>query len=185
MKTFIYTLILVLAAAGGYLLLKDYSEVEYVTVADEEVDLKFEYRESPDGYVLEDISLPDSNFIKGYLLMLESDYEELQASTEPREGPPTISINVFKNNLNQNASVWIDQNPTYSNINLILGEADRDHVLGGANAVRYRADGLYVSEVVVVAHNGLIYVFSGAFLEEDSTIRRDFQPLLDSVEFIP
>lgn len=79
--------------------------------------------------------------------------------------------------------MWVDARPELSNMGLLTGEVDRDAVVGGANAVRYMVDGLYRNDTAVVAHGGYIVMFSGAFLEEDSHIRRDFIDLLDSVEF--
>ena len=156
-------------------------------VLDQEVELAFEYRKGPDGYVLESIPVsgfPESSFIKGYQLMTQSDYDDLVASEAPREGPPTIQILVFKNEGNQSASNWVDEFSQFSNIGLALGEINRDATLSGANAVHYKADGLYVSEVIVAASGGYIYMVSGAYIDEASIIRSDFEPFADSIEFI-
>jgi hypothetical protein len=67
---------------------------------------------------------------------------------------------------------------------LKLGEVEST-VVGGANAVRYKADGLYASENVVVAHGDHVYVITGQFMDEDSDIRKDFGPLVASFRFVP
>ena len=162
----------------------------HTTHTDAGVSLQFDYRKGPDGYLLQDLefdpapSLSDPQFVKGYRLILASDQAELDASEGPREGPPTMTIQVYRNIDRQSASVWVDTHASFSNIGLLVGEADRDAVLAGANAVQYQTDGLYRNDNVVVAHSNFMYLFSGAFLDADSMIRRDFSSLLDSVEFI-
>jgi hypothetical protein len=164
------------------------SEPRYETKTNSEVRLSFDYRTKPDGYVLLDLvfdaipDMEDPGYMVGYQLMLQDEYAELQASTEPREGPPNIAVLVFENPRNLTASQWVDAYPVFSNISLARGEVNRDAVLAGANAVRYLSDGLYVNDMVVAASGGFIYMFVGSYLTEDSLIRRDFQPLLDSVQ---
>jgi hypothetical protein len=75
-------------------------------------------------------------------------------------------------------------NKIYSNINLMRGEVS-EYVLGGANAIRYAADGLYASDNVVVAHGENMYVITGSYMDADSDIKKDFATLLESVTFIP
>lgn len=100
------------------------------------------------------------------------------------EGPPSMVIAVFKNTKKQFPRMWADANVQYSNINLTTNTVTEE-VVGGANAIRYMADGLYASENVVVAHGDNIYVITGQFLDQDSDLRRDFEPLLNSIRFIP
>lgn len=124
---------------------------------------------------------PNEQFVGGVILQ-----EKQQEPVEPEtEGPPTISLFVFENDQRLSPSNWVDRYPDASHIPLVMGEVDRDAILAGANAVRYRADGLYAQDVVVVAINSLIYVFSGAFISENSNIYRDYRVLLESVEFTP
>lgn len=164
-----------------------YFRVE-TTVSDPSVELSFTYRKGPDGYVLdtpETSADADPSLITVFSLIRREDHERLGTQNDATEGPPSIAIAVFENVRKQSASVWTDRNPSLSNIGLLVGDVDRDAVVGGANAVRYMIDGLYRTHMAVVAHGGRIYLFSGAFLEEASAIRRDFQSLLDSVAFIP
>lgn len=167
------------------------TEVAYDTFTDTERGVRFTYKTSPDGYVLDDLTAliaeqpEDIEILKIYRLMNAREKAELEASKEGREGPPTISLIIFDNPNNQSASMWVDAFPLFSNINFVIGAVDRDAVVGGANAVRYRIDGLYQSENVIIAQGGYIYHFAGAFLEEDSDIYRDFEALIDSVTFVP
>lgn len=166
-------------------------EANYSTITDREAGLAFEYKTSPDGYVVEDVTetisgAPDGTVpLRIYSIMNAREKAELEASTEGREGPPSMRIALYPNDSNLSASAWVDAFAMQSNIGLVMGEVDRDAVVGGANAVRYFTDGLYVSENVVVAHGDFIYHFSGAFLESGSTIHEDFKVLVDSVTFVP
>lgn len=162
---------------------------DYQTYTNTTSGIMFEYKTAPDGYVVDDLSsfigIEDTSVIQVLRVMNEREKIELENSEGGREGPPVITVMVFENNMKQTASQWVDATPRYSNIQLALGEVDRDAVVAGANAVRYRTDGLYQADNVVVAHGAYMYHFIGAFLEEDSIIHQDFKKLVDSVTFIP
>lgn len=163
----------------------DGQEVEGVFVA-REAGFAFAY---DDEYIVDDMSdfVGEENaddVVAVYRIMNAEEKEELENSEGGREGPPTITVMVHDNPNNLSASLWVDENSRFSNIEMILGEADRDAVVGGANAVRYTSDGLYVTDNAVVAHGGLIYHFSGSYHEVDSVIHQDFKDLLESVEFV-
>lgn len=166
----------------------DYQLEEYQI---KNLGVSFEYKSGLDNYVVDDLSSligeqPSGTKVLGaYRVMNTKDKIELETAEGGYEGPPTINLLIFSNNNNQSASMWVDSFPLFSNINLVIGDVDRDAVVGGANAVKYRTDGLYRSDNVVVAHGGYIYHFTGSFMEEQSAIHRDFQQLIDSVEFTP
>ena len=163
--------------------------IDYDTFTDTTAGIMFEYKTAPDGYVVDDLSAfigaDDTSVVKVFRIINEQEKIELETSEGGREGPPVITVMVFENMLKQSASMWVDSNPRYSNIEFAIGDIDRDAVVGGANAVRYRSDGLYQNENAVVAHGAYMYLFSGAFFEEGSTIHTDFKKLIDTVTFIP
>jgi len=92
--------------------------------------------------------------------------------------------NVFKNTKKQFPSVWVSENPRYGNISLIKGTT-HEAVVGGANAIKYEATGLYESINYVVAHGYYIYQFVGMYSNKDSALYRDFEPVVAVVSFIP
>jgi len=145
--------------------------------------LAFDYPVGPNGYVLEEIT-PSQNdaLVKTIVLKTAED-----ASKKPPiggEGAPTITINVIKNTKKQFPSVWVNKNPQYSNISLIKGTT-HEAVVGGANAIKYEATGLYESINYVVAHGDYIYQFVGMYSNKDSALFRDFEPVVATVKFIP
>ncbi len=164
-----------------------YSEGEAVIqrFRNEEFGIGFSYREKPDGYTL--VELPresgESNqLLAAYTIMNTDAYQALMASTEPREGPPAIVIQMYGNEKQQLAGEWLEANATLANYHL-KSSSVRTEEVGGAPAVRYSFDGLYQNEVIVVAHKGFIFVFSGAFDSFEDPIRRDFLSLVSALTF--
>ena len=142
------------------------------------------YREDPYGYradVFEPRAEDDPAFEKAVVFMLKEDFAQLQSDV-PREGPPTISISVYKNEAGSAAREWAESHPQFSNVPLMIGES-RDVRFGGAQGIRYMVDGLYPMDTVILAHDARIYIVSGAYLDENSLQRQDFGPLLDSMMF--
>jgi len=152
----------------------------------EDVGFSFEYRERPQGYFLQEPRGADEHpdFAEVLVLTNKKEHEELLQSTNGREGPPTITTLIFNNPERLSPSAWADANPGLSNIGLIRGDVVETSV-AGAPAIRYTADGLYLSDTLIIANGGYIYAITGSYLEENSLIRRDFEPFLTSFAFLP
>lgn len=155
-----------------------------VTYSKNEIGLQFDYRSGPTGYVLEERGPTDLGTGLVRTILLKTTANTLQAPPANSEGYPVINISVFEIAKKQSARFWADRNTQYSNINLRQGKIS-EAVVGGANAIRYMTDGLYSSEAVVVSSGDNIYVITGQFVDENSDIRKDFAPLLNSITFIP
>ena len=146
-----------------------------------ELGFSLEYRERPEGYFLQEPRGPSEHpdFLKTLVLIDKKEHEELLNSSNGREGPPTITMLVFENPEKLQPGAWAEAN-NVSNIALLRGEIVETSI-GGAPAIRYEVDGLYLSDTVIVASGSYIYVISGSYLEEGSDIRRDFEPFLNSI----
>ncbi len=191
MKNNIIIILALLVLLGGFLYFtKNQKEPASTTAvySSQELGFEFTHNTGPNGYVVSDATPAnkEGDLLSTVVLMQTKDKENLDKNGAPvgGEGPATIAVNVFKNTKNRQPSVWAMENPTLSNYNLKLTEP-AETVVGGANAVSYKADGLYASNNVVVAHGGYIYVFTGMYLDENSNLSRDFLPLINSVKFIP
>lgn len=148
-------------------------------------EFQFEYRKGPNGYItLEDSESTDADYVTGITLFNKAEYDELQESTEPREGPPAMHVRVYTNSENLDAAVWADEKQRESNIQLATGEP-QEAIVGGANAVFYTVDGLYVTDTYVVTSGDHVYVIAGSYFEKDDTKYIDFHALVDSFTFIP
>lgn len=156
----------------------------YLNYSNEVLGVEFTYRTGPDGYVIKE-HLPSnlSEDLLGTIVVMRTEDAEREMPVGG-EGPATITISVLKNSKKQQSEAWANANNIYSNINLKTGEVS-EYVLGGANAIRYSATGLYESDNVVVAHGENVYVLSGNYMDAESDLRKDFTPLLESVRFIP
>ena len=189
---YIWGLIVVVVVAlgfwGGYFDVSKSDAVREEYRVDK-LGIAFDYEK--DVYVVDDLSkfigdpIDKALAVAVYRVMNAEEKEELENSEGGREGPPAINILVFENSDNKSSSQWIDAFSGVSNIGLLMGDINRDAVVGGANAVKYRTDGLYLADNVVVASSGYIYHFIGAFLEEGSDIHKEFNNIVESVEFIP
>jgi hypothetical protein len=153
----------------------------YGTYQNDELGFAFDYPQGKDGYAIKDVTTTDIEAGLVKLLQLQSLEHTTQGASEAL---PVISVGVFENTQKQWPEIWAEEHLQYSNINLKLGEVEST-VVGGANAVQYRADGLYASENVVVAHGDYVYVITGQFIDEDSSIRQDYSPLVASFRFVP
>lgn len=186
-KTYIIILIALVIIVGLYLFLRvDKKEVVNNTAiySNAALGIQFNYRTGPDGYVIQELIPSDATKDLLSTIVIMRTEDATREMPVGGEGPATITIQIVKNLKKQQPAVWADIHKIYSNINLKRGEV-KEYVLGGANAVRYDADGLYTSDNVVVAHGENMYVITGNYMDADSDIRKDFAPLLESVTFIP
>lgn len=190
-STIIGVIILLLLAAGAYFMLSiDKSEPNgevsgnTATFSSGELGLEFDYKTGPNGYVLQEMIPTEQNDALARVIMLFRTEDTLMAPPEGGEGPPVMAVLVFDNDKKQFPQAWADENIQYSNINLKMGDVS-EAIVGGANAIRYMADGLYASENAVVAHGDSMFVITGQFIDQDSDLRRDFGPLVQSIRFIP
>ena len=151
--------------------------------SDHTYGFEFSYLKGPDGYItIEDNESSDEDFVTGLTLFNKKEYEELQNSTDAREGPPAMHVRVYKNPEQVDAPVWSMRHPSESNRELAIGEAE-EAVVGGANAEHYVVDGLYPTDTYVVAHDNHIYVLMGAYLERGDDKHQAFVDLVTSFTF--
>jgi hypothetical protein len=153
---------------------------------DSNLGFTFSYPVGRDGYTLYETA-PDAGAgtqLKTLMLVHENERAMIENPPAYSEGPINITVNVFENSLKQFPLSWAEANTQYSNIQMVTGEVS-ETVIGGANALRYKVDGLYAFDVVVVAHGSLIYVFSASYHDTNSPTYRDFGSVLESVRFIP
>lgn len=154
-------------------------------VVNETIGYQFSYPIGPDGYIeVETGEVTHEDFLFGHTLFNRAEYEEFQAATEPREGPPAMHVRVYDNPNNLSATLWAEDYPQESNIELAL-TTPAEAVVGGANAVSYLTDGLFPINTYVVAHGGYMFVLLGAYPDETAAIYQDFSALVESLTFIP
>lgn len=169
--------ILVIILGGVY-----YFQDKSATYKNDDLGISFEYRVRPDGYILieqDKTQVPHPDTVLFVSLFNEREYQELMASSVPREGPPNISVLVFDNPKNQGARAWADSNGMISNIGAALSGIS-ETTLAGVPAIRYLADGLYVNEIIIASNNNRIYFLVGSYIDENTPIRKDFLEMLNN-----
>jgi hypothetical protein len=186
MKILGYILVLVLIAAGGWYLfstLPATEETEMIEYSSGKLGLAFTFSSD---YMLQEHA-EEGGEREQYSIVLAEDTEENRrvfAGEEPgREGPPTITISIFQNNLDHYTTRGWIRDTSFSNFKLSDGEL-REATVNGEPALAYGATGLYENDNVVIARDDFVYMFTVFYLLPDDKIRADFGELLDTVRFL-
>lgn len=155
---------------------------ELLTYTNEEGGFSFSYRSGSDGYVVVPIEEDGTPQHKGgAVLYRRGEWEELQKSDIPREGPPAITVEVFENTDSLLPRDWVMSN-SRSNYQLSGGGVEYA-VYGGVEGARYMYDGLYRAEAIVFAQGDNIIMMAAAFLEEDDGRSDDFNAMMQTLVF--
>lgn len=147
--------------------------------------LEFAYPAGDDGYTLRELEITESEPlpVRTVRLLPTQDYLDEQ-NRVGGEGSPSWLLSIYNNDLMLQPAQWVDVFPVASNIAFALG-APVETVVGGANAVSYRTDGLYPAQVYVIAHAGFIYVAQAAFMDESARTFTEHEAWLQSFTFTP
>lgn len=138
----------------------------------------------PEYYFLEEKNLGNGER-NHYAIILTEDTEEnrlvREGKSPGREGPLSINIEAFQNNLdNVSLENWI-QNTSESNYKLALGTFS-ETVISSKRALEYRWSGLYEGKSAVTEHKGNIIFTSVTFLTPNDTIISDYTNIIKSLE---
>lgn len=130
-----------------------------------------------DKYVVQEPAIDaatQGDLMKAVILIPSADFAELQSAEAGREGPPTINVLVFRNTAGLSPVEWFEA----------TGVTEQNtRMIDGKEAIVFDSDGLYASRNVVASAHGLLYFISGAFVNQDSDIYRDFDMVLDTFVF--
>lgn len=98
---------------------------------------------------------------------------------EPREGPTSITIDVYSNTQGLSALEWAKQDTNWN----IGSKKTTDVLVGGREGVSYTWDGLYPGKSAIVAIGKKAYVFSVTWNSPGDRILVDFEAVLKSAVF--
>jgi hypothetical protein len=157
--------------------LSETREVSEKTYSNPDYGISFKY---PKEYRLVEFDAPGSEQRMHHVIALT--HEDNLPIPENSEGPPTITIDMYQNNLdNQDAEEWI-RNSSQSNFK--LGEMRlATTTVGGEAALSYLWSGLYEGTTIVVGKPDWIYAFSVTYIEMGADIIQDFVKIRDSIQF--
>ena len=167
--------------------------------------LEFTYYGGPDGYTLleslEDTNFGDPNLVKAYTLVETDRYMETQSTEGIGDRIPAITMLVFEKPdtatttsaatgtastteaVGPTLREWAEEHSGFTAYGLRTGEAE-DTRLDNVSAIRFTAQGPFMSETYVVESRGKYYVLVGQDENEDSEIRRAFEKLLTPFYFL-
>ena len=135
----------------------------------------------PETYFLEEKNLGDGHRAR-HAVILSEDTEENRLVREGkapgREGPITITLEIFQNLEGYDLREWIE-GTAFSNWKLSDG-VKKDVEIGGAPAISYRWSGLYEAESIVFKNRDYIAMLSVAYITRDDVTYRDFPVILNT-----
>jgi hypothetical protein len=139
----------------------------------------------PENYFLIEKATPSGERLHTTVILAEDTTENraLFAGERPgTEGPPTVTIGIFQNDLDKYTTEGFIEGTNFSNFKLSDGKLT-ETTLGGESAFRYHATGLYENENVVIARANFVYMFTVSYNSPTDPIVSDFERLLESVQF--
>lgn len=169
---------------------EDTEDVEdtFASYQNEEFEFSFDYRTEPDGYTLVEVEEEARGERIFALNLFDTDeYEELLKAIEegtPREGPPSIGVEVFDMGESSNIEQWIQDNPQLSNLGQGGSPAQFDEMeVDGVEGRTYLWDGLYTGKSIALPYGENAVVLSVTYLTTEDDIRTYFDTFVDSFEF--
>lgn len=141
----------------------------------------------PNYYYLEE-RLVGNGEREQYAIVLMEDTEENRELREgrnpvPREGPPTITITAYQNNLDNLSLVdWLTKTNT-SNFKLSPDGKYASTTISGKEAISYRHSGLYEADVAAFRHGDWLIAWTTQYLAPEDAIRKDSEAMRETLTF--
>ncbi len=133
----------------------------------------------PETYQLTEMHAEGSAMREHHTIVLQQKTD--LPAPEGGEGPPSITIDIYQNNLDNRATEdWIRGD---SRSNFKLGDGTiASTTIDGKPALSYRWSGLYEGTTVAMARPDWIYAFNVTYLEMGADIIQDFVALRENVQ---
>ncbi len=156
------------------------------TYTDSTYHLAFMYPGGREGYMIVEPEVGSDIDGLRKIIVLQNAEAQAQANNSPANGEsaPTITILILENTNKQDPRAWAEAHTLYSNIGLLTGDIASIRI-DDTDAIRFMADGLYASEITIVAYGSYIYIINGAYIDAESSLRRDYVSLVNSLNFSP
>ena len=98
----------------------------------------------------------------------------------PREGPISITVEIYENDDDLEAREWMTQSTNWT----IANSSATPATVGGEEGVMYTWSGLYEGKSIVISKNSKVYVFTVTWMTEEDELLKDFNEIINSVSFI-
>jgi len=172
---------------GGILWVLSKNEIPTVpsqVYSSEKLGFSFEY---PEGYFISETDQSTGEREHYSIVVFEDtpfNRSLVAGEVIDTDAPPTITITLFQNNLDNYTARSFVEGTSFSNFKLSdsnLTEVTIDEEPG----LRYKADGLWQSNNVVVAKPQFVYMFTGFYNSPEDEIVGVFEDILKTVKFSP
>lgn len=143
---------------------------------------KFEY---PENLYMKESEATDPNKSQFSLVLVEGTKENIELiegrfEGAGREGPTTITLNVYNNAKKLTGEQWAKQDGNWN----IGSKQISIATAGGLQGVAYTWSGLYEGERVIITKGGEVYVFTVTWITPEDQILKDFDMILKSFVFV-
>lgn len=143
----------------------------------------FKFKYSTDLY-LKERKVGTSNKPQLSIVMVEGTKENIDLiegrSTDVREGPVNITLDVYQNENELSPTEWARQDTNWN-----IGSKTTSSIgVAGEPGVFYSWSGLYEGESIIITKGKFAYVFSVTWMGPEDKILRYFDGLLKSFSFI-
>lgn len=131
----------------------------------------------PDDYLLDEGEVGNGERGHYVITLAPKDAFPLPAGGE---GPPTITIDIYQNGLdNLTLDSWL-KNTSFSNFKLSDGKYSTT-TISGILGVRYHWSGLYEADTTAFIYKKSIIAISGMYISPEDKIRGDFDKVINSL----
>lgn len=148
----------------------------------EDLNLSFEY---PEGYFVEEIDRSAGERKQHAIVIFEDNQfnrDLVAGKITGTDAPPTITISLFQNDLDNYTARNFIEETNFSNFKLSDGTLTETKI-AGEPALRYWADGLWQNYNTVVARSDYVYMFTVSFNSPEDELISVFEKLLKTVKF--
>jgi hypothetical protein len=169
-------LILVFAPVHIYRQSNSAGENSYVNIR---YGIEFQY---PKNYILTEKEVGDAHRDHFSIVLFEDTKtarDSISGKIKDTEAPPSITIDIFQNNLDKESIFRFVTGSNDSNFKLGDGTYATT-TIADVSALHYFWDGLYRGESYVLAHKNNIIMLSGTYLNAEDTIHTDFKKIIHS-----
>lgn len=150
------------------------NEGQQSTFSDDTLSLEFSYSEE---YALEKREIEVDGALATYLTLIPSTYVAPQGG----EGPPALTVAVYPNRSGKPLADWL-ASMTNTAPSPTGGWDFQEATVDGKAALAYTSTGLYESDNVAVAANGMIYIFSASWMTREDETLSALETILRSVD---
>lgn len=149
------------------------------SIATSDYGYTFSYPSGQNGYVVvSPLEAPEGDLVFVQQVFDYDEYKEFVESEDPREGPQSLTISVYRNPMQLDLRTWIQ---THDASNFHLSSTDfYSTQLGDTDFLTYEPDGLYQTTAYAYGSEGYVYIFANS---ASGVMEEDMEAVLKTLQF--